>query len=56
MKIPVAFLREKQTMQRKLFLYMLTLAATLLGTLVAFLFLFGRFESTENEIYDTLLV
>ena len=55
MKIPVAFLREKQTMQRKLFLYMLTLAATLLGTLVAFLFLFGRFESTENEIYDTLL-
>lgn len=55
MKIPAAFLREKQTMQRKLFLYMFTLAATLLGTLVAFLFLFGRFESTENKISDTLL-
>ena len=55
MKIPAAFLREKQTMQRKLFLYMFTLAAVLLLTLVAFLFLFGRFESTENKISDTLL-
>ena len=55
MKIPAAFLREKQTMQRKLFLYMFTLAAALLLTLVVFLFLFGRFESTKNKISDTLL-
>ena len=56
MKIPVAFLREKQTMQRKLFLYMFTLAAVLLCILVAFLFLFGYFESTESKISDTLLL
>ena len=56
MKIPSAFLREKQTMQRKLFLYMFTLAAALLCTLVAFLYLFGRFESTEDKISDTLLL
>ncbi len=55
MKIPAAFLREKQTMRRKLFLYMFTLAAALLCTLVAFLFLFGCFESTEQKISDTLL-
>ena len=55
MKIPSAFLREKQTLRRKLFIYMFTLAAALLCTLVAFLFLFGRFESTENKISDTLL-
>ena len=56
MKIPAAFLREKQTMQRKLFLYMFTLAAVLLCTLVVFLFLFGRFESTDDKISDTLLL
>ncbi len=45
---------EKQTMQRKLFSYMFTLAAVLLLTLVAFLFLLGRFESTEQNTADTL--
>lgn len=55
MKIPAAFLREKRTMQRKQFLYMFILAAALLLTLVAFLFLFWRFENTGDKIYDTLL-
>ncbi len=56
MKISASFLREKQTMRRKLFLYMFTLAAALLLTLVVFLFLFGRFESTDKKISDTLLL
>ncbi len=54
MKKPAAFLKDKQTMQRKLFLYMFALAAALIFTLVISLFLFGRFESTDNKISDTL--
>ena len=44
----------KRTLKRKLFGYMLLLVSVLLLTLMSGLFLFGRFRSTEQDIYDTL--
>ena len=41
-------------MQKKLFGYMFILAIVLLLIFVAFLFLFGRFSTTEDKISDIL--
>ena len=45
---------KKQSMQKKLFGYMFILAIVLLLIFVAFLFLFGRFSTTEDKISDIL--
>ena len=44
----------RRTLKRKLFGYMLLLAALLLLTLMTGLFLFGRFHSTKDDAYETL--
>ena len=48
------FSYPRQTLKRKLFGYMLLLVLLLLLTLMAGLFLFGRFHSTDQDAYDTL--
>ena len=45
---------KRQSMQKKLFGYMFILAIVLLLILAAFLFLFGRFSTTEDKISDIL--
>ena len=48
------FHRLEWNMKRKLFGYMLLLAALLLITLMSGLFLFGRFENIEKKTYESL--
>ena len=45
---------KRQSMQKKLFGYMFILAIVLLLIFAAFLFLFGRFSTTEDKISDIL--
>ena len=45
---------KRHSMQKKLFGYMFILAIVLLLIFVAFLFLFGRFSTTEDKISDIL--
>ena len=54
MNLFAAISHRKQTLKRKLFVYMLLLAAVLLLTLFTALFLFGRFHSIEADTYDAL--
>ena len=49
-----AFHYPKWSMRRKLFGYMILLAAILLLALMAGLFLFGRFDSTERRTFESL--
>ena len=49
-----AFHYPKWSMRRKLFGYMFLLAAILLLALIAGLFLFGRFDSTERRTFESL--
>ncbi|MBQ6808414.1 MAG: hypothetical protein IJP07_04545 [Firmicutes bacterium] len=49
-----AFRHPEWTLRRKLFGYMLLLAALLLLALVSGLFLFGRFDSVGKNIYESL--
>lgn len=53
-KLTVKFPDKKQTMRRKLFLYMVILAAMLLFTLLVCLFSFGQITSTGEKYSDTL--
>ena len=53
-KITVKFPDKKQTMHRKLFLYMVILAAMLLFTLTICLFAFGQISGTGEKFSDTL--
>ncbi len=48
------FTKEKQSMHRKLFTYMLTLVIILLLMFTCFLVLFGRFETTKHTLEKTL--
>ena len=54
MRVFSAFHYSKWTMKRKLFGYMLFLAALLLFALFSGLFLFERFNSTEKNTYESL--
>lgn len=49
-----SFFNKRNTMQKKLFGYMLILAAILLCILASFLFLLGRFETASEETFNTL--
>lgn len=53
-KMTVKFQNKKQTMHRKLFLYMVTLAAMLLIALLLCLFAFGQISSTSEKYSDIL--
>lgn len=50
----ISVMKKKQSMQKKLFGYMFILAIVLLLIFAAFLFLFGRFSTTEDKLSDIL--
>lgn len=54
MRIFSAFRLSEWTMKRKLTGYMLLLVSLILLTLISFLFLFGRFNTVKESIYETL--
>lgn len=49
-----SFLKKRNTMQKKLFGYMLILTTALLCLLASFLFFLGRFEGTAEKTFNTL--
>lgn len=49
-----SFFKQRNTLQKKLFGYMLILAAVLLCLLASFLFLIGKFEGTAEKTFNTL--
>lgn len=53
-KINFSFLKKHNSLQRKLFGYMLILVTILICMLAVFLFLLGRFETTSKETAETL--
>ena len=54
MRIFSAFRLSEWTMKRKLTGYMFLLVSLILLTLISFLFLFGRFNTVKESIYETL--
>lgn len=50
----ISLIKKKQSMQKKLFGYMFILAIILLLMFASFLFLFGRFSTTEDKMSDIL--
>lgn len=50
----ISVINKKQSMRKKLFIYMFVLATVLLLVFAAFLYLFGRFSTTEDKISDLL--
>ena len=53
-KLPFSLRRQELSLKRKLFAYMFLLAVLLLFALSSGFLLFGQFNSTQKEIYQTL--